>query len=112
METGDHIWVSAVGRGYENSAALSGVTIDGDLGAVQRVHAITTKNLVITGQQRLTAFNLDTGEKVGEVAVPNSIVEGNLMAYELNDKLYIIVPVGGGESSRGPKSQLIAYRLN
>ncbi|MEC7917239.1 MAG: PQQ-binding-like beta-propeller repeat protein [Pseudomonadota bacterium] len=112
METGEHVWVSAVGRNYENSAALSGVTINGDLGAIQRVHAITTKNLLITGQQRLTAFDLDTGEKIGEISVPNSVVEGNLMAYELNDKLYIIVPVGGGESSRGPKSQLIAYKLN
>ena len=108
METGEHVWVSAVGRNYENSAALSGVTINGDLGAIQRVHAITTKNLLITGQQRLTAFDLDTGEKIGEISVPNSMVEGNLMAYELNDKLYLVIPIGGS----GSTSELIAYTLN
>ena len=112
MESGDHVWVSAVGRGYENNSALSGVNIQGDLGAIQRVHAMTTKNLLITGQQRLTAFNLDSGDKIGEVDVPTSVVQGNLMGYELNNKIYIIVPVGGGESSRGYPSELIAYSLN
>ena len=42
---------------------------------------MTTKNLLISGQQRVSAFNLDKGERVGEVSIPDT-VQGNLMAYE------------------------------
>ena len=68
---------------------------------------MTTKNLLITGQQRLSAFNLDTGNRVGEVSIPDA-VQGNLMAYELNDKVYVVITIGGS----GSKSELIAYTLN
>ena len=68
---------------------------------------MTTSNLLISGQQRLSAFSLDTGNRVGEVSIPDS-VQGNIMGYELNDKLYLVIPIGGS----GSTSELIAYTLN
>ena len=111
MESGEHLWVTAVGRGYENNSAISHLNITGDLGALRRIHAITTRNLLITGQQNLSAFNLDNGEKVGEISVPTNLVQGNLMAYELNNKFFIVIPVGGAENTRGQPSELIAFSL-
>ena len=90
---------------------IDGLNITEDLGALQRVHAITTRNLLITGQQNLSAFNLDNGEKVGEISVPTNLVQGNLMAYELNNKFFIVIPVGGAENTRGQPSELIAFSL-
>ena len=111
MEAGEQLWVTAVGRGYENNSAISHLNITGDLGALRRIHAITTRNLLITGQQNLSAFNLDNGEKVGEISVPTNLVQGNLMAYELNNKFFIVIPVGGAENTRGQPSELIAFSL-
>ena len=111
MESGEHLWVTAVGRGYGNNSAISHLNITGDLGALRRIHAITTRNLLITGQQNLSAFNLDNGEKVGEISVPTNLVQGNLMAYELNNKFFIVIPVGGAENTRGQPSELIAFSL-
>ena len=108
---GEHLWVQAIGRGYENNSSISHLNITEDLGALQRVHAITTRNLLITGQQNLSAFNLDNGEKVGEISVPTNLVQGNLMAYELNNKFFIVIPVGGAENTRGKPSELIAFSL-
>ena len=107
MDTGEHLWVAPIGRGYESNSAISQLTFDEYLGVPQRVFSMTTKNLLITGQQRLSAFNLDTGNRVGEVSIPDA-VQGNLMAYELNDKVYLVITIGGS----GTKSELIAYTLN
>ena len=107
MDTGEHLWVAPIGRGYESNSAISQLTFDEYLGVPQRVFSMTTKNLLITGQQRLSAFNLDTGNRVGEVSIPDT-VQGNLMAYELNDKVYVVITIGGS----GSKSELIAYTLN
>ena len=43
---------------------------------------------------------------MGEVNIPDD-VQGNIMAYELNDKVYLVIPVGGS----GRTSELIAYNL-
>ena len=107
MDTGDHLWVAPIGRGHESNSAISQLNFEDYLGIPQRIFTLTTKNLLISGQQRLSAFNLDTGERVGEVSIPET-VQGNLMAYELNDKVYLLIPIGGN----GTKSELIAYTLN
>ena len=80
MDTGDHLWVAPIGRGHESNSEISQLNFEGYLGIPQRIFTLTTKNLLISGQQRLSAFNLDTGERVGEVSIPE-IVQGNLMAY-------------------------------
>ena len=107
MDTGDHLWVAPIGRGHESNSEISQLNFEDYLGIPQRIFTLTTKNLLISGQQRLSAFNLDTGERVGEVSIPET-VQGNLMAYELNDKVYLLIPIGGN----GTKSELIAYTLN
>ena len=107
MESGEHIWVKPIGRGYEQNSQISNLTFSDYLGVPQRIFTMTTSNLLISGQQRLSAFNLDTGNRVGEVSIPDS-VQGNIMGYELNDKLYLVIPIGGS----GSTSELIAYTLN
>ena len=107
MDTGDHLWVAPIGRGYEQNSQISSLSFDDYLGVPQRVFTMTTKNLLISGQQRLSAFNLDTGNRVGEVNIPDD-VQGNIMAYELNNKLYLVIPIGGS----GNISELVAYSLN
>ena len=107
METGEHLWIKPIGRGYEQNSQISNLTFSDYLGVPQRIFTMTTKNLLISGQQRLSAFNLDTGNRVGEVSIPES-VQGNIMGYELNDKLYLVIPIGGS----GSTSELIAYTLN
>ena len=107
METGDHLWVKPIGRGYEQNSQISNLSFDDYLGVPQRVFTMTTKNLLISGQQRLSAFNLDTGNRVGEVSIPEN-VQGNIMGYELNNKVYLVIPIGGS----GITSELIAYSIN
>ena len=107
MESGEHIWVKPIGRGYEQNSQISNLTFSDYLGVPQRIFTMTTSNLLISGQQRLSAFNLDTGNRVGEVSIPDN-VQGNIMGYELNDKLYLVIPIGGS----GSTSELIAYTLN
>ena len=79
MESGEHIWVKPIGRGYEQNSQISNLTFSDYLGVPQRIFTMTTSNLLISGQQRLSAFNLDTGNRVGEVSIPES-VQGNIMA--------------------------------
>ena len=106
MKTGDHLWQSGVGVGFENNANIASMNLSG-LGYPQRIFVAATKNLLLTAQQTLSAFDLESGSKIAEVALPSSAL-GSLMVYELNNKLYIVIPVGGD----GIKSELIAYSLD
>jgi quinoprotein glucose dehydrogenase len=107
METGDHLWVKPIGRGYEQNSQISNLNFNDYLGVPQRIFTMTTRNLLISGQQRISAFNLNNGSRIGEVSIPDD-VQGNMMGYELNDKVYLVIPVGGS----GRTSELIAYTLN
>jgi quinoprotein glucose dehydrogenase len=106
MKTGDHLWQSGVGSGFENNANIASMNLSG-LGYPQRIFVVATENLLLTAQQTLSAFDLESGSKIAEVPLPSSAL-GSLMVYELNNKVYIVVPVGGD----GIKSELIAYSLD
>ena len=106
MKTGDHLWQSGVGVGFENNANIASMNLSG-LGYPQRIFVAATENLLLTAQQTLSAFDLESGSKIAEVPLPSSAL-GSLMVYELNNKLYIVIPVGGD----GIKSELIAYSLD
>ena len=54
----------------------------------------------------LRAFDLDNGEKIGEVPLPGNAT-GALMAYEIDGKPFIVVPIGGA----GLPAQLVALTL-
>ena len=70
------------------------------------------ENFELIGELKFQTRFEDDAEHHYTVNIIGMTIQGVCEAYELNGKLYIIVPVGGGEGSRGPKSQLIAYSLN
>lgn len=117
MTTGEHVWMSAVGEGYENSAALSGVDVP-PLGLPSRIFVLATPNLLIAAQEggggvrnpspernadqyqinirnpSLRAYDLDNGELIGQVALPSNAM-GTPMLYEIESQPFVIVPIGG-----------------
>lgn len=62
---------------------------------------------MLTAQQKLAAFNLDTGEKIGDHDLPGDAM-GAPMVFELNDKVYVIVAVCDSET----QSELLAFTLD
>ena len=109
--------MSAVGEGYENSAALSGVDVP-PLGLPSRIFVLATPNLLIAAQEggggvrnpspernadqyqinirnpSLRAYDLDNGELIGQVALPSNAM-GTPMLYEIESQPFVIVPIGG-----------------
>ena len=106
MDTGEHLWVAPVGNGYESNSAIADLNLS-DLGYHQRIFVAVTKNLLLTAQQKLAAFNLDTGEKIGDHDLPGDAM-GAPMVFELNDKVYVVVAVGDSET----QSELLAFTLD
>ena len=129
MDTGEHVWMTPVGRGYENLPQFKGRELP-PMGIPSRTFVVATSRLLLVAQEginlvtgtspernaaryqaspympSLSAFDLDTGEKIGEVPLPGNAT-GAQMAYELNGKPYIVIPIGGA----GLPAQLVALTL-
>ncbi|MCY3987718.1 MAG: PQQ-binding-like beta-propeller repeat protein [Gammaproteobacteria bacterium] len=129
MQTGEHAWMTPVGRRYEQLPQFKGRNMP-PMGIPSRTYVAATSELLLAVQEgvntvvgvspqynaaryqassympSLKAFDLDTGELIGEVPLPGNAT-GALMAYELNGKPYIVIPTGGA----GLPAQLVALTL-
>lgn len=129
MQTGEHAWMTPVGRGYEELPQFKGRDMP-PMGIPNRTFVVATSKLLLAAQEginqvvgtspernaaryqaspslpALSAFDLDTGELIGEVPLPANAT-GALMAYELDGKPYVVIPTGGA----GLPAQLVALTL-
>ena len=129
METGEHAWMTPVGRGYEQLPQFKGREMPA-MGIPNRTFVAATSNLLLAAQEginlvvgtspernaaryqaspympSLKAFDPDNGELFGEVALPGNAT-GALMTYEINGKPFIVIPIGGA----GLPAHLIALTL-
>ena len=129
METGEHAWMTPVGRGYEQLPRFKGRETPA-MGIPNRTFVVATSNLLLAAQEginlvvgtspernaaryqanpympSLKAFDLDTGELLGEIPLPGNAT-GAPIAYEINGKPFIVIPLGGA----GLPAQLIALTL-
>ena len=129
MQTGEHAWMTPVGRGYEQLPEFTGREMP-PMGFPSRTYVVATSNLLMAVQEgvnlvtgtspernaaryqasshlpALRAFDLDTGELIGEVALPSNAT-GAVMAYQLDGKPYVVIPTGGA----GLPARLVALTL-
>ena len=114
INTGEHLWWIPTGIGPESvrgHPSLQGLDLP-PLGGQGRGGPLVTKTLLIHALSangdlpaRLAAYDKTTGEKVGEVALPDELI-GTPMTYMVNGVQYIATTVGRGKNAR-----LIALRL-
>ena len=129
METGEHAWMTPVGRGYEQLPQFKGREMPA-MGIPNRTFVVATSNQLLAAQEginlvvgaspernaaryqanpympSLKAFDLDTGELLGEIPLPGNAT-GAPIAYEINGKPFIVIPLGGA----GLPAQHIALTL-
>ena len=129
MQTGEHAWMTPVGRGYENLPQFKDREMP-PMGIPSRTYVVATSRLLLAAQEgvnlvtgtspernaaryqaspylpALRAFDLDTGDLIGKVPLPGNAT-GALMAYELDGQPYIVIPTGGA----GLPAQLVALTL-
>ena len=125
IQTGEHVWMSAVGRGPVDHPALAHLDLP-DLGWANRSFAVATSTLLLVASQDpqslsnqrrgsrsavgsqpayLRAYDLDTGALIGQVALPG-YASGSLMSYMVAGRQYVAVPVGSRRS--GPELLVLA----
>jgi quinoprotein glucose dehydrogenase len=115
LNSGRHVWMQPVGRGPVDHPALKGMDLP-DLGWSARTFAVATANLLLTatddprtfegvwaGQDHyvdpepyLRAWDLQTGEKIGEVPLPGNVTSAPI-SYEADGRQYVVIPMGDGE---------------
>ncbi|MFT5089842.1 MAG: quinoprotein glucose dehydrogenase [Candidatus Latescibacterota bacterium] len=118
LNTGEHLWVQATGRGPVDHPALAHLDLP-DLGWGNRSFVMATSTLLLAAFQNphedggrrgwdrrgggwidreavLRAYDLDTGALIGEVELPDNAY-GNPMTYMAGGRQYIVVPLGNNE---------------
>ena len=113
MNTGDHLWVAALGDKYRDHAALKDLDLP-RLGTGGRWFPLLTKTFLLgTRGPYLEFFNKTSGELIAQKKVPGhtmphqSLSNGAPMTYMHNGKQYIVMTVGG---TFGP-AEFIAWAL-
>ena len=122
LDTGEHLWMSPVGRGPVNHPALRGLDLP-PLGWFDRSFPLATETVLIlaTGMPRslppgaeafvdlgacLRAFDLETGAVLAEVKLRDQ-PEGSPVSYMVDGRQYLVVPVNGAPGA----PQLLALAL-
>lgn len=114
INTGEHVWMVPTGAGssaVRDHPALKGIELP-TLGGQGRSGPLLTKSLLIHGlaldggKSALAAYDKRTGEVLGQVSLPGTIV-GTPMTYSIDNIQYIAATVRVG---RSPGS-LVALRL-
>jgi len=109
LNTGDHVWMTANGEAPEyvkNHALTKGMDLS-KMGRPERSPLLVTKTLLFSadgaglfsssiggGGRKFRAINKKTGQFIFEMDLPANST-GVPMTYMLNDKQYIVLPVGG-----------------
>lgn len=133
MKTGEHLWMSPVGRGPKDHEALKDLNISGDLGWPRRTHVLVTPSILFANQSGLSevigvnigkgtpnsykikitdeepylrAFDPSTGEQLAKILLPGNSFAAP-MTYEFNGKQYVVLAVGGANL----KASIVALAL-
>lgn len=113
LNTGEHEWMVPTGKGSDlvrNHPALAGLDLPA-LGGQGRAGPLLTKTLLVHGlslnrdKGALAAYNKATGEVVGQVDLPGTIV-GTPMTYMVGGRQFIAATVRVGRAGK-----LVALRL-
>ena len=112
LNTGEHRWMSPVGRGPADHPLLKPLDLP-DLGWPNRSFAVATDALLLVGSQDprdlgvpggayavdpeayLRAYDLDSGALVGQIDLPGNAYGGPL-TYMAGGRQFVVVPVGDG----------------
>ncbi|MFQ5548475.1 MAG: pyrroloquinoline quinone-dependent dehydrogenase, partial [Woeseia sp.] len=129
LNTGDHVWMSPVGEGFEDEPPLAGLNLP-PLGLPVISFVLATRSLLFVAQggisefrgssdrdnastfvrrnfnPSLKAYDLDDGSLIGEVSLPGN-ASGAPISYMADDIQYVVVPIGGSSLP----AQLVALRL-
>ena len=127
LNTGEHAWMRAIGRGPLDHPALKELGLKEDLGWNTRIFAIATSTLLLTAsddprtfemvfagkghfvdpEPYLRAWDLKTGAKIGAVDLPGNAVASPI-TYMADGRQYVVVPLGDGEAR---PTELVALAL-
>ena len=132
MNTGEHQWRIPAGRGPVDHPAVKAAGLDA-VGATHQSFIVITDDIVFTApngaydvlglntrgnaliaqnkekqdESVLYAYDAKTGNLLGEIELPLGVY-GALMSYIIDDKQFVIAPVGGA----GTPSELVAVQVN
>ena len=127
LNTGEHIWRTAVGKGPGNHPALRGLDLPA-MGWDNRTFALTTPNLLLATSQDphdladagmdyfvdrdayLRANDLATGTELGRHDLPSNAY-GAPMSYAAGGRQYVVVPVGNKVNGGNRPPELVALAL-
>lgn len=116
LNTGEHLWMSPVGRGPNNHPLLRDMDL-GPLGWDRRAFAVATKTLLLVAAQGdgslrggpvkmeeldpfLWAYDPKNGKLLAEIELPHN-VQGGFITYEQNGRQYVVLPIGGDYRTAG-----------
>ena len=113
LNTGEHLWMILNGDGRDALAknpALAGVDLP-PVGHQTRALLLATKTLLFAGEGYeadpiLHVLDKATGQSIADIELP-AAATGLPMTYMLDDKQYVVVPIGG----RGNAAELVALTL-
>jgi quinoprotein glucose dehydrogenase len=107
MNTGEHVWSAANGRGLEDHPLLAGLDLP-TLGIASRPAALVTRTLLFMGDggnvfggvqrnmwgKAFRAYDKATGDVIWETELPTGVT-GAPMTYMHEGRQFIVVPIGG-----------------
>jgi len=130
LNTGDHLWKTAVGEGPRNHSSISHLGL-GHLGWARRIFVLMTDSLLFATQEgininrgstprrnageirtinanpALLSYDIENGSLVGRTTLPSNAA-GSPMTYMIGGVQYIVIPVGGASQ----RAELVAVKLN
>ena len=110
LNSGEHLWRTAVGQGPVDHPALKGLDLT-DMGWDNRTFVLATPNLLLATSEDphgladagrdyfvdrdacLRAYDLASGEEIGRVEMPSNAY-GAPMSYMAGGRQYVVVPLG------------------
>ena len=110
LNSGEHLWRTAVGKGPVNHPALKDLDLP-DMGWNNRTFVLATPNLLLATSEdphgladagrdyfvgrdaNLRAYDLASGEEIGRVELPSNAY-GAPMSYMAGGRQYVVVPLG------------------
>ncbi len=127
LNSGEHLWRTAVGEGPVNHPALKGFDLP-DMGWDNRTFVLATPNLLLATSEDphdladagrdyfvdrdayLRAYDLASGEEIGRVGLPSNAY-GAPMSYTAGGRQYVVVPLGNRQSRSGRPPELVALAI-
>ncbi|MDE2743458.1 MAG: PQQ-binding-like beta-propeller repeat protein [Gemmatimonadota bacterium] len=127
LNSGEHLWRTAVGKGPVDHPALKGIDLP-DMGWDNRTFVLATPNLLLATSEDphgladagrdyfvdrdacLRAYDLASGEEIGRVELPSNAY-GAPMSYMAGGRQYVVVPLGNRLGRSGRPPELVALAI-